>query len=120
MRFLEGLKKCAAFERHSDGSEFKVNDTEPAAYAAGAASAPTGLPAYQTNAERLKDKKTGKKEELLNILMGKMGSFQGASGLADQLKWDVSTDDIPENFGSSKANQYSAKPKPKPVKRSES
>lgn len=113
MRFLKGFQKTAsaAFVRHNDGTEFKIQDTDPAPYSAGAAqAAPSGIPTYQPTEAKKNSKITRKMMGTL-IALGKMASSRvggldgvgsksdAADTLATQLKWDTSSDEIPENFG---------------------
>jgi hypothetical protein len=127
MHFLVGLTKIAALTYHNDGSEFKVNDTDPAAYEPRAGGmAPTGIPSYDPSGankwQPVKKETPGdkKKKDALLIAMGKEGmadtgaldyvgtKSDAADTLATQLKWDKSDkgDEIPENFG---YNRHKAK-----------
>lgn len=119
MQFLKGFRKVAELTMHSDGTPFRMLDTEPAPYSAGAAQvAPTGIPTYQPNGgERLKHRKKDLKNTALMVALGKeassgMGPIDGvgtksdaADTLTSQLKWDYSGDEIPENFGYNEKNK---------------
>lgn len=111
MHFLNRLRKTAAFSNHSDGSEWKVTDTEPAPYAAGS------VAAHQPTFTYGIDGSIHKKIEGLTaangakaILKKKASPYTGAldhvgtksdasDTLVTQLKWETSGDEIPENMG---------------------
>jgi len=119
MFFVRGLHKTAAFTNHSDGSEFKVMDTEPAPYSAGAGGmAPAGIPSYRpvdilSNKPKPSTRKALKEKAVMIAMIGKLGSQgdprdssayigtagQGAETLASQLKYETTTDNITQNMG---------------------
>jgi hypothetical protein len=124
MWFVRGLMKSAAFDRHSDGSEFKIQDTEPAPYVAGVGGmSPSGFAANKPLESAVKktpwkpeqSKKKAEIQRALDIAMlGKMAglnagecdgvgtSSQGAETLSSQLKYETTTDNITENMGYNK------------------
>jgi hypothetical protein len=114
-----GFTKIAALDRHSDGTEFKIQDTDPAPYAAGAGGlSPSGIPTYRpidimSNKAKPSVKKAIKQTALNIALFGKSAnvdpgdvaqayigtSGQGADTLVSQLKYETSTDNISQNLG---------------------
>ena len=122
-----GFRKSAAFGNHNDGSEFKIQDTEPMGFVAGPGGmAPSGIPSYQpTNSKvqagnQLSAKAAEKKRALDIAMLSKMADGldyvstqgQGAETLATQLKYETTSPDI-DNEG--RKNLPSAK-KGKPMK----
>lgn len=121
--FHLGFLKTASLTSHNDGTEFKVQDTDPAPYAPGAGGmAPSGIPSYQpTGGGALvsKDKsqlgtKAAEKKRALDIAMlskladgldyvGTQG--EGAETLASQLKYETGYNNITENMGYNKIKQ---------------
>lgn len=110
MHFLKGIHKTATFARHSDGTEFKTMDTEPAVYAAGQGNlAPAGIAAHQASGTKNpKTKKTHNaalalvlaKEAGINGTLDYVGTRSDAADtLTTQLKWDQSSPDIVETSG---------------------
>ena len=108
--FTLGLCKRAALDRHNDGTEFKISDTDPAPYAAGAGGvAPSGIPMYQPSEDKskpLSGKAGEKKQALLIATMGKAASVdprelnlagdtgdraQTTDTTVSQLKYETST-----------------------------
>jgi len=112
--FSLGFHKISAFDRHNDGSEFKVSDTEPAPYSAGTGSmAPSGIPTFKpndVNSNKLKPstKKAMKQQAVDIAMLGKLGvadpgdrpatgsQGQGAETLVSQLKYETSSADPDE------------------------
>lgn len=111
MLFVTGFQKIAAFTQHSDGSEFKITDTEPAPYAAG-----TTPPAHQATFRYQDSKETetaGRlsaahaarkllKKHAQSSLTGALDyvgtQSDAADTLASQLKWETTSgDEISQN-----------------------
>jgi hypothetical protein len=119
MFFVSGLHKTSAFTNHSDGSEFKVTDTEPAPYSAGPGGmAPAGIPSYRpvdilSNKPKPSTRQAMKERAIGIAMIGKLGSQgdprdssayigtagQGAETLVSQLKYETTTDNITESMG---------------------
>lgn len=112
MFFISGFRKTAAFTNHSDGSEWKISDTEPAPYAAGAVeTAHQSTFRYLGSTNNLNKNNTLDASNAARALLKKKASpitgaldyvgtrSDAADTLATQLKWDTSGDDVPENMG---------------------
>lgn len=110
MRFVIAFEKRAAFDRHSDGTEFKISDNEPMAHIPGAGGmAPSGYEIY----EPLPGNSNGKKnikELRRRFVLGKLGSPQAgllagpsksdtAEAVSEQLKYETTGDLRPEREG---------------------
>jgi len=124
MRFVISFLKTAALSNHSDGSEFKITDTEPAPYVPGAGGmAPSGIPSYRptddkSQAEQPKSGRAAEKKRALDLAMlGKMADArdandwmggapsQGADTLVSQLKYETGFNNITEDMGYNKTKQ---------------
>ena len=111
MLFISGFKKTA-FTNHLDGSEWKISDTEPAPHAAGAVET-AHQPTFKYKMERKKlsensdlDASNGarallkKKASHITGALDHVGTRSDAADtIATQLKWETSSDEIPENMG---------------------
>ena len=121
--FTLGFIKVAVFDVHNDGTEFKIQDNEPAPYVAGAgAMSPSGIASYKPTDTSVNNRpKTGpqlspsqaeKKRALDIATIGKIASTdprdsgayvgnasQGASTLASQLKYKTGYNNITEGVG---------------------
>lgn len=122
MYFVRGFSKIANIQgqdAHNDGRPFNIADNEPAAYSPpGNIIPPTGLDRYAPTGETLLYKrpsaKSFKEEIAKKIVMGKLAQdfsisptgpgyvgsrMDTASGVSEQLKYEVSSNEKPELFG---------------------
>jgi len=142
MQFVTGFKKTAAYGASTlsgdTGQGFKVVDTEPMPFVAGAGGmSPSGIPSYKpTETSKVpwspyKSRKAAEKARALEIAMlSKMASQgdprdptayvgnqgQGADTLVSQLKYETGYNNITEDMGYNKV-KYKDSPTLKRLKR---
>jgi hypothetical protein len=125
--FALGFQKIAMYARHNDGTEFKIQDTEPSPYVAGVGGmSPSGIPSYKPTETTGMGKpkygpqlspKAAEKQRALDIAMlSKMASLgdprdstayvgtqgQGADTLCSQFKYESGFNNITEGMGYNK------------------
>lgn len=112
MRFVASFEKTSAFDRHSDGTEFKIADNEPMAHSPSPGGmAPSGYEVYEPLPNGNGKKALPLKEKQRRfVVLGKLASPQlgltagpsrmdTAEGVSEQLKYETTGDLRPEREG---------------------